>query len=237
MHFINTIFVFIFLFFSVQISNGQAAKKPVAKSATSKTQLTVKAKPKDSLTIPKIAATRIKITTDSGVIVIRLYDETPLHRDNFIKLVNNHFYDSLLFHRVIAGFMIQGGDPESKNAVPDQPLGKGDVGYTLPAEFDSTLFHKKGALADYNKAILIDPKDGKSYANRGVVKYDLLDFVGAMADYTKSIELSPENSANYFNRGLLNVELKKMDAACVDFRKALELGDPDAQQSIDDNCK
>jgi peptidyl-prolyl cis-trans isomerase B (cyclophilin B) len=79
--------------------------------------------------------------------VVRLYDKTPLHRDNFIKLVNSHFYDSLLFHRIIAGFMIQGGDPESKNAVPDQMLGKGDIGYTIPAEFDSTLFHKKGALA------------------------------------------------------------------------------------------
>jgi peptidyl-prolyl cis-trans isomerase B (cyclophilin B) len=76
-----------------------------------------------------------------------LYDQTPLHRDNFIKLVDNHFYDSLLFHRVIAGFMIQGGDPESKSAVPNQLLGKGDIGYTIPAEFDSTLFHKKGALA------------------------------------------------------------------------------------------
>ncbi len=147
MHFINKIFVLILLVFSVLISKGQAAKKPVAKPAVSKTQITVKAKPKDSLAIPTIVGTRIKITTDSGVIVIRLYDKTPLHRDNFIKMVNSHFYDSLLFHRVIAGFMIQGGDPESKNAVPDQPLGKGDVGYTIPAEFDSTLFHKKGALA------------------------------------------------------------------------------------------
>jgi peptidyl-prolyl cis-trans isomerase B (cyclophilin B) len=82
-----------------------------------------------------------------GEIVVRLFDKTPKHRDNFVKLVKDHFYDSLLFHRIIAGFMIQGGDPESKNAQPDIMLGKGDVGYTIPAEFDSTLYHKKGALA------------------------------------------------------------------------------------------
>ena len=94
-----------------------------------------------------LPGTRIKLTTDSGVIVIRLYDQTPKHRDNFIKLTETHFYDSLLFHRVMSGFMIQGGDPLSKNAQPGTALGMGDVGYTIPAEFDPSLFHKKGALA------------------------------------------------------------------------------------------
>jgi peptidyl-prolyl cis-trans isomerase B (cyclophilin B) len=94
-----------------------------------------------------IPGTRIKVTTDAGVMVIRLYDQTPKHRDNFIKLANDHFFDSLLFHRVIQGFMIQGGDPLSKNAAPNTLLGNGDVGYTIPAEFDTSLFHKKGALA------------------------------------------------------------------------------------------
>ena len=91
--------------------------------------------------------TRIKITTSLGVIIVRLSNKTPLHRDNFIKLVNGHFYDSLLFHRVINGFMIQGGDPQSKNAPDGSFLGEGSVGYTIPAEFDSSLYHKKGALA------------------------------------------------------------------------------------------
>ena len=90
--------------------------------------------------------TKVKITTDMGDIVIKLYDKTPKHRDNFIKLVNDHFYDSLLFHRVISGFMIQGGDPQSKNAPKEAMLGSGDVGYTIPAEFDPSLYHKKGAL-------------------------------------------------------------------------------------------
>jgi len=147
MYFVNKILVSTILLFSVYTSNGQATKKIVAKPIASKPKITVKANPNQTLATPKIVGTRIKITTDSGTIVVRLYDKTPLHRDNFIKLVNSHFYDSLLFHRIIAGFMIQGGDPESKNAVPDQMLGKGDIGYTIPAEFDSTLFHKKGALA------------------------------------------------------------------------------------------
>lgn len=103
--------------------------------------------PRTTAMIKKIPGTRVKITTDSGIMVIRLYDKTPKHRDNFIKLANEHFFDSLLFHRVINAFMIQGGDPQSKNAVPGTMLGSGDVGYTIPAEFDSALFHKKGALS------------------------------------------------------------------------------------------
>ena len=85
--------------------------------------------------------------TTLGVVKFKLYNETPQHRDNFLKLVNQKFYDSLLFHRVIKDFMIQGGDPESKNAKPGVMLGNGDVGYRVPAEFNSNLFHKKGALA------------------------------------------------------------------------------------------
>ena len=147
MHFISKIFITLLVIFWAANSNGQAIKKTIPKTPTSSVKRTVKAKPTLAIAAPRIAGTRIKITTDSGVIVVRLYDKTPLHRDNFTKLVNNHFYDSLLFHRVIANFMIQGGDPESKNAMANQMLGKGDIGYTIPAEFDSTLFHKKGALA------------------------------------------------------------------------------------------
>jgi peptidyl-prolyl cis-trans isomerase B (cyclophilin B) len=113
-------------------------KKPVVKKVTP-----VAIVPKQI----KLPGTRVKVTTDSGVMVIRLYDKTPKHRDNFIKLANEHFFDSLLFHRVIQGFMIQGGDPQSKNAQPGEMLGNGDVGYMIPAEFDTTLIHKKGALA------------------------------------------------------------------------------------------
>lgn len=88
----------------------------------------------------------VEITTDYGKIKIKLYNETPKHRDNFLKLAKEGFYNGTLFHRVIKGFMIQGGDPKSKTAGANDMLGSGDVGYTIPAEFDKNLIHKKGAL-------------------------------------------------------------------------------------------
>lgn len=89
----------------------------------------------------------VLIQTTMGDFVVRLSDSTPLHRDNFLKLVKVGYYDSVLFHRVIKDFMIQGGDPNSIRAAAGQPLGNGGPGYTVPAEFRKTLFHKKGALA------------------------------------------------------------------------------------------
>jgi cyclophilin family peptidyl-prolyl cis-trans isomerase len=90
----------------------------------------------------------VEITTDYGVMIAKLYDSTPLHRDNFVKLVEQKFYDSLLFHRVINQFMIQGGDPTSKTAPEGAHLGSGSIaGDRIPAEFKPYFFHKKGALA------------------------------------------------------------------------------------------
>ncbi len=101
-------------------------------------------KPKTTVATARL----VEIKTDYGTMVVKLYDSTPLHRDNFIKLVKEKFYDSLLFHRVIAGFMIQGGDPQSKNADSTAMLGAGDApGGMIPAEFNHQLYHKKGALA------------------------------------------------------------------------------------------
>ena len=90
---------------------------------------------------------KVLIHTEFGDIKIVLYDETPKHRDNFLKLVKNGTLDSTLFHRVIKQFMIQGGDPDSKRAKPGEILGNGNVGYTLPAEIHPNLYHKRGALA------------------------------------------------------------------------------------------
>lgn len=90
--------------------------------------------------------TEVQITTNLGDIVVQLYDKTPKHRDNFIKLVKEGKYDSLLFHRVIQTFVIQGGDPDSKYAAPGDTLGNGDLDYTIPAEIDTSLYHKRGAL-------------------------------------------------------------------------------------------
>jgi cyclophilin family peptidyl-prolyl cis-trans isomerase len=90
---------------------------------------------------------RVRISTDSGIIIVQLYDSTPLHRDNFVNLVTKGFYDSLLFHRVIPGFMIQGGDPTSKNAQAGVRLGGGGGDMQrIPAEFNKSLQHKRGAL-------------------------------------------------------------------------------------------
>ncbi len=91
---------------------------------------------------------RVLIATNKGNITVELYNETPKHRDNFLHLCATHYYDSLLFHRVIENFMIQGGDPDSRHARMDKPLGEGGPGYTLPAEIDFPRhFHRRGALA------------------------------------------------------------------------------------------
>ena len=89
----------------------------------------------------------VRISTEKGTCVVLLYNQTPLHRDNFVKITQEGKLSETLFHRVIKGFMIQGGDPDSKTAKPGQALGDGDWGYTIPAEFRDSLFHKKGVLA------------------------------------------------------------------------------------------
>lgn len=101
----------------------------------------------DSLVTKRDRKKDVLMETTLGNIIIRLSDSTPLHRDNFIKLVKVHYYDGTLFHRVIQRFMIQGGDPDSRTAAPGQPLGEGGPAYVVPAEFRSTLFHKKGVIA------------------------------------------------------------------------------------------
>ena len=106
--------------------------------------------------------TTVRLETTMGDITVKLYDETPRHRDNFIKLAKEGVYDNTLFHRVIKNFMIQAGDPESKTASDTVSLGSGDVGYTLPAEFNPKFIHKKGALAAARKGDEVNPKKESS---------------------------------------------------------------------------
>lgn len=101
--------------------------------------------------------TLVRLETTQGNITVKLYDETPKHRDNFIKLVNDGVYDSTLFHRVIRNFMIQAGDPQSKTAADTALLGNGDVGYTVPAEFNPKFFHKRGVLAAARQGDEVNP--------------------------------------------------------------------------------
>lgn len=106
--------------------------------------------------------TLVKLETTMGNITVALYNKTPKHRDNFIKLVKEGVYDSTLFHRVIKQFMIQAGDPDSKNASDTAMLGSGDVGYTIPAEFNPKFFHKKGVLAAARQGDDVNPEKASS---------------------------------------------------------------------------
>ena len=117
---------------------------------------------KDSTLKKKDRKRDVLLQTSMGNMIIRLSDSTPLHRDNFLKLVKVGFYDSILFHRVIKDFMIQGGDPESKTASAGKPLGNGDPGYRVPAEFRQTLFHKKGVIAAARTGDNVNPQKASS---------------------------------------------------------------------------
>jgi cyclophilin family peptidyl-prolyl cis-trans isomerase len=123
----------------------------------------------------------VKVITDYGTMTIRLYNSTPLHRDNFLKLVKQGYYDSLLFHRVIRDFMIQGGDPDSKKAAPGAMLGQGGPGYTVPAEIKADIYHKKGALAAARTGDAMNPTKASSgsqfYLVQGKV-YPLSELTG-----------------------------------------------------------
>lgn len=114
--------------------------------------------------------TMVEMYTNYGKIVLKLYNETPLHRDNFVKLVLNGTYEGLLFHRVIEKFMIQGGDPESKRAEPGKMLGNGTLGYNIPAEFRPNLFHKRGALCAAREGDEVNPAKESSASQFYIVQ-------------------------------------------------------------------
>mgnify|MGYP001359206613 FL=1 len=118
---------------------------------------------------------KVKISTKYGDMVAELYNETPIHRDNFIKLVKEGFYDGTLFHRVIPGFMIQGGDPASKDDAPNTIIGNGGPGYTLPAEFNPQFFHKKGALAAARMGDAVNLKKESSGSQFYIVEGQVYD--------------------------------------------------------------
>ena len=145
--------------FAISFNAIGQTKKPAPKKAPAK-----KPAPKHQqvTSTVKPLKQKVEISTDFGVMVVQLYDETPLHRDNFIKLVNEGFYNDLLFHRCIKNFMAQGGDPESRGASPSKMLGMGGPGYTVPAEFNANLIHKKGALAAARQGDQVNPKRASS---------------------------------------------------------------------------
>lgn len=144
--------------------------------------------------------TMIEITTDYGVMKAKLYDATPKHRDNMVKLIKEGFYDGLLFHRVINGFMIQGGDPQSKDAAPQQRLGGGGPGYQIDAEIGA--LHFKGVLAAARTGDQVNPERKSSGSQFYIVQgkpvpQGQLDNVAR----TNNMQYTPEQAAKYAELG------------------------------------
>ena len=152
---------------------------------------------------------KVRMYTTAGNIDLVLYDETPLHRDNFIKLVKESVYDSLLFHRVIPDFMIQAGDPASKNAPAGTLLGEGDLGYTVPAEFMPELYyHKRGVLAAAREGDDVNPERASSACQFYIVwgrVFTAEELESYRNNYKrrtgKELVITPEQSAAYTTVG------------------------------------
>lgn len=131
---------------------------------------------------------KVKIDTSFGEITVRLYDETPLHRDNFVKLAREGYFDGMLFHRVIRDFMIQGGDPDSKTASPGQSLGTGGPGYTIEAEIRKDLFHKRGALAAARQGDQVNPQR-RSSGSQFYIVWGQIYKEGQLRQLSKKMEM------------------------------------------------
>jgi len=130
----------------------------------------------------------VELTTTKGVIVLRLSDSTPLHRNNFIKLVKQHYYDSILFHRVIKTFMIQAGDPRTKHEGQAQLSSRDSLAYTIPAELRSTMFHKKGVLAAARRSDDVNPTKASSASQFYIVQGRI--FTDASLDSVETFRLN-----------------------------------------------
>jgi peptidyl-prolyl cis-trans isomerase B (cyclophilin B) len=153
---------------------------------------------------PMISAQTIVVFhTTAGDFKIKLYDETVKHKENFIKLVNQGYYNDILFHRVIANFMIQAGDPNSRTARPGQTLGDGGPGYTVPAEFFPQYFHKKGALAAARLGDQYNPAKNSSGSQFYIVQGQKLSEaqLNALVNANKHVPFSPEQIQAYTTIG------------------------------------
>ena len=152
----RTLFI-ITLAAALSVSCGQNTEKKAGETPTEETNIKV-----ENMEIKKNETPEFDIVTTHGTMRVRLYDKTPLHRDNFVKLVSEKYYDGIRFHRVIEGFMIQTGDPYSRDTALINNWGKGGPDYTVPAEFVDEYHHKKGALAAARKGDVANPKKASS---------------------------------------------------------------------------
>ena len=137
---------------------------------------------------------KVQIKTMLGDIVVRLYDETPIHRDNFMKLVKEGYYDGTLFHRVIRDFMIQGGDPDSKGAPAGKMLGVGGPDYTLEAEIKDSLFHKRGALAAARQGDEVNP-ERRSSGSQFYIVWGQVYNEGQLRQFSKQLRMQKVQAA------------------------------------------
>lgn len=154
--------------------------------------------------------TVVTITTDYGKIKMKLYNETPLHRDNFIKLINEGFYNDLLFHRVIKDFMIQGGDPDSKGAPASKQLGSGDAGYTIPAEIVyPKYYHKKGALAAARQGDQVNPQKRSSGCQFYIVQGKKMTDA-ELDQMEKQLQTKAQNARFYEIAGTKMTEIQRL---------------------------
>ena len=149
--------------------------------------------------------TKVKIETNKGDIVVELYNDTPKHKANFLKLVKDGTYEGTLFHRVINNFMIQAGDPNSKTAAKDQQLGDGDVGYTIPAEFVyPERFHKRGALAAARQGDQVNPKKESSGCQFYIV-------TGQVYNDSTLVNMEKRKNYNVLNAAFSQLVMKNKD--------------------------
>ena len=137
---------------------------------------------------------KVKIQTMLGDIIVRLYDETPIHRDNFVKLVKEGYYDGTLFHRIIKDFMIQGGDPDSKGAPSGKMLGVGGPDYTLEAEIKDGLFHKRGALAAARQGDEVNP-ERRSSGSQFYIVWGQVYNDGQLRQFSKQLKMQQVQQA------------------------------------------
>ncbi|HLK27615.1 MAG TPA: peptidylprolyl isomerase [Puia sp.] len=144
----------------------------------------------------------VEMLTDKGTMIIRLSDSTPLHRDNFLKLAKQGYFDSMLFHRVIRDFMIQSGDPNSKHAKTGEQLGNGDPGYTIPAEFRPSLFHYKGVIAAARTGDDVNPKKASSGSQFYIVEgKKFTEETFQKAEKRAARKISPDQKEVYMTKG------------------------------------
>ena len=159
----SLILTVLFSLFLASCCSSKTSKAPVERTETAATSTTTENQTEKPQTIRDMEnLTKVLIKTSEGDITIALYDNTPKHKENFIKLVNDGFYNGVLFHRIIQGFMIQTGDPESKGAPAGKMLGNGGPGYTIPAEFKPENYHKRGAVAAARQGDQVNPTKASS---------------------------------------------------------------------------